>query len=440
MRINRAVAATGLALCVAMSVSGCASDPKDSSGGSSGDSSNVTLTYWASQQGTSIDNDKEVLGPVLEAFTKKAGITVNLEVIGWTDLQTRIQTAVASGQGPDVVNIGNTWGVSLQATGAFLPFGDAEMEAIGGADKFVDAALKVGGAPGTDPGSVPLYGLAYGLYYNKQMFADAGLTPPTTWEDMVADAKALTDTSKGVYGMTIAAGSYRENAHLTFITSQQNGVELFDTASGKPTLAQDGVADGIMRYLDLMQTAKVVNPSDSQLDSASKAMPQFAKGQAAMTIQQSNADATFVANGMAAGSWGVVPLPAPEGAKSDVGSHVAGINLAVFANTKHKDQALQFVNWMTSSDIQAQLDKPFASLPVLVDGEATFTTDKEESATFLDIYRTKAAPLPLVPGEDQFEQAVGKAMNQMFASVATGSTVTKDDVMEALTTAEGTIH
>jgi multiple sugar transport system substrate-binding protein len=51
----------------------------------------------------------------------KTGIDVKMEVIGWPDLQTRIQTAVTSGQGPDVVNIGNTWAVSLQATGAFLP-------------------------------------------------------------------------------------------------------------------------------------------------------------------------------------------------------------------------------------------------------------------------------------------------------------------------------
>jgi multiple sugar transport system substrate-binding protein len=92
-------------------------------------------------------NDKEVLTPVLADFTKKTGIKVNLEVIGWNDLQTRIQTAITSGQGPDALNIGNTWGVSLQATGGLLPFGAAEMKAIGGADKFVKAALETGGAP-----------------------------------------------------------------------------------------------------------------------------------------------------------------------------------------------------------------------------------------------------------------------------------------------------
>ena len=64
---------------------------------------------------------------MLEKFTKKTGIKVNLEVISWNDLQTRIQTAITSGQGPDVVNIGNTWAASLQATGAFMPFDESAM-------------------------------------------------------------------------------------------------------------------------------------------------------------------------------------------------------------------------------------------------------------------------------------------------------------------------
>ena len=79
-----------------------------------------------------------------------------------------------------MLNIGNTWAASLQSTGAFMPFDDAAMKAIGGKDKFVKTAMDTGGAPGQDPTSVPLYGLAYGLYYNKAMFAAAGLTPPDT--------------------------------------------------------------------------------------------------------------------------------------------------------------------------------------------------------------------------------------------------------------------
>ncbi|VEI03617.1 Maltose-binding periplasmic proteins/domains [Acidipropionibacterium jensenii] len=422
---------------VAMAATACGK--KADNGSSSTGDKDTTLTYWASNQGTSLANDKEVLTPVLADFTKKTGIKVNLEVIGWNDLQTRIQTAITSGQGPDVLNIGNTWGVSLQATGGLLTFGDAEMKAIGGADRFVQAALETGGAPGTKPASIPLYGLAYGLYYNKAMFKAAGLNPPTTWEEMVAAGKKLTDPAKGVYGMSLAAASYTENSHFAFINAAQNGAELFDSA-GKPTFTETGVVDGVLRYIDLMQTDKIVNTSDSQFDNGTLSVTSFAKKKAAMIINQNNADATIIASGMKADEFGVVPFPAPKDAKSNVASHVAGINIAIMKSTKHKEQALKFVNHMTSESVQETLGKPFSSLPVLKGGKATFTTNPDELKTFTEIYNTRSKPLPLVANEDQFESSVGKAMNNLFAKAATGTKVAATDVSAVLKTAQESIR
>ena len=439
--LSRKIAGVAAGLALALTATACGGGGSDSgSGGSSGGSSggtDVTLTYWASNQGTSLDNDKEVLTPVLADFTAQTGIKVNLEVISWNDLQTRIQTAITSGQGPDVLNIGNTWGVSLQATDGLMEFGDAEMQAIGGADKFVPAALKTGGAEGTTVTSVPLYGLAYGLYYNKQMFADAGLKPPTTWEEMVSDGQKL--TKGNVYGMSLAAGSYTENNHFAFINASQNGAELF-TPDGKPDFANDGVVKGIKRYLDLMQADKIVNTSDSQYDNGTLSVTAFAKKKAAMIMNQNNADATIESNGMKNSEFGVVPFPAPAGSPTQVASHVAGINIAIMKSTEHKDQALKLVNYMTSAAVQEKLGKPYASLPVLKDGKATFTDNAAELKTFTDVYNNRSKPLPLVPVEDQFESTVGQAMNAMFAKIATGGTVSEDDIRKAMQAAQESIR
>ncbi|MGO2721911.1 MAG: ABC transporter substrate-binding protein [Brachybacterium tyrofermentans] len=397
------------------------------------------LTYWASNQGTSVENDKEVLTPVLEKFTKDTGIEVSLEVIGWADLQTRIQTAITSGQGPDVVNIGNTWGVSLQATGGLLDLGDDQFEALGGRDRYVPAALATGGAVDTDPTSIPLYGLAYGMYYNVQMFEDAGIEPPTTWEEMVEAAKALTDEDKGVYGMSLAAGSYTENNHFAFINATQNGAAL-NTEDGKPSFTEDGVVDGIMRYLDLMQEHKVVNPSNAQFDNGTKSVTSFANGEAALIINQNNANATIESQGMKPEQFKAIPFPAPADAVSDCASHLAGINLAIMKDTANEEGALKFLNFMTSDETQSELGKPFASLPVLADGKPTFTDDTEQADLFMEIYGERAEPLPLVPWEDQFETSVGQAMNTMFATIATGGTVTRDDVKTAMQTAQDSIR
>lgn len=408
------------------------------SGSSSSGGDSKTLTYWASNQGTSIDADKEALTPLLETFTGDTGITVNLEVIGWNDLQTRIQTAVTSGDAPDVVNIGNTWAVSLQATGAFLELDDEAMTAVGGADKFVATALETCGAAETVPTSLPLYGLAYGLYYNRKMFSDAGLEPPRTWEEMVEAAKRLTSTATGVYGLSLAAGSYTENAHYAFINAAQNGSDLFDD-QGNPTFTGQGVVDGILRYLNLMQTDKVVNTSNAQYDNGTDSVADFANGKAAMIINQNNADTTIAANGMTSEAFGVVPYPAPKAAASDVASHVAGINISVFAGTKNRDGALQLVRFLTEPAQQATLGSAFTTLPVLKDEAPTFTEDQEEITTFTEVYEKRSKPLPLVPAEDQFESTVGQAMNDMFAKIATGSVLTADDVRTALQSAQDSV-
>lgn len=425
------------ALTVALGAAACSSGSSGSSGGSGGGgtaAAGTTLTYWASNQAPSLDKDKEVLTPVLQQFTQQTGIKVNLEVIGWNDLQTRIQTAITSNSGPDVLNIGNTWAASLQATGAFMPFDDSAMQAIGGKDKFVATALKTGGKAGEDPTSVPYLGLAYGLYYNKQMFKDAGLNPPTTWEEMVAAAKKLTDPAKGTYGFSLAAGSYTENVHFAFINGSQNGGEWFDSG-GKPTFTSDANVQGVLRYLNLMQQDKVVNPSNAQYDNGTKSVNDFANKKVAMILNQNNADSSIQSNGMKSDEYGVVPFPAPSGGQK-IASFIAGINMSIFKNTKNKDAALQFVKFMTSPDTQKTLGKPFSSLPVLNGATPVFTDNADEAKTFSDIYANQSKPLPLVPGEDQFESTVGKAMNTMFAKIATGGTVSADDVKNALKDAQ----
>lgn len=109
MRRIRAAAVGAVTVSLLTAVTACGGG--SSTGGGSNDSPK-TLTYWASNQGASIEVDKKVLQPELDKFKKQTGIEVKLEVVPWSDLLNRILTATTSGQGPDVLNIGNTWSAS----------------------------------------------------------------------------------------------------------------------------------------------------------------------------------------------------------------------------------------------------------------------------------------------------------------------------------------
>ena len=406
-------------------------------GGGSPSGTADTLTYWASNQGTSLDNDRQVLQPELDAFKQQTGITVKLEVIGWPDLLNRILAATTSGQGPDVLNIGNTWSASLQATGAFVPFDDAALNQLGGRDRFLPGSMAATGAAGQTPTSVPLYGLAYGLFYNKKLFTAAGITqPPATWAQFVADGKALTHGDQ--WGLAVEGASYTENAHHAFIFGQQQGAQLFDP-SGKPTFDTPQEVAGVKQYLDFMATDKIVNPSDAEYGNGTQAIHDFATGKAAMLLWQSNAATNLAAQGMSADGYGVVPIPLPDpmpaGGKK-VTSHVAGINISVFANTGNKDGAMKFVKFMTSTAEQQKLNKAFGSLPVVKDAYRDPAFQTADIKTFQQVLSTSAAPLPQIAQESQFETTVGGAIKDLFAQVAGGKSVSDADIRAALAAAE----
>ena len=170
--MRTAVAAAVAAVALAIGVAACGSSD---SGSSNGSVKGQTIEYWASNQGATIDQDNQVISDAIARFKKQSGVTVKFKVIPWSDLWNNITTATTSGKGPDVLNIGNTWSASLQATGAFMPFDGDTLKEIGGKDKFVQTSYSASGAPGKTPTSVPLYGLSYALFYNKKLFKEAGL-------------------------------------------------------------------------------------------------------------------------------------------------------------------------------------------------------------------------------------------------------------------------
>jgi multiple sugar transport system substrate-binding protein len=404
------------------------------SGGSS--SSPKTLTYWASNQGRSIQQDQQVLGPELKKFEARTGIKVKLEVIGWPDLLNRILAATSSGQGPDVVNVGNTWSASLQATGAFQAFDDATIAKVGGKGKFIPSTLTSAGAPGKPPAFVPIYGLAYGLYYNKKLFADAGLKPPQTWQEVVADAKKLTVPAKKQYGMAMQGASYTEGSHFAFIFGAQNGAKLF--AGGQPGFDTPQMVAGVKQYVNLLAGDKVVNPSDAEFVNSSDLLKEFASGKAAMMMVQSFATAGVQENGMKPGDFGVVPIPTPNplppGGRK-VSSHVAGINIGVFKNTKNKDGALKLIDFLTGPDEQKIINGVFGSLPVVPQAYNDPKFQTPEVQIFKDVLANSAETLPMVPQEAQFETLIGNTVKQLIADAAAGRPVDDQTIKARLTAA-----
>jgi len=414
----RPVTVLAITAVIVGAVAGCGGT-STSTGSNTGSGAGPTITYWASDQGSSIADDYTVLNPELAKFTKQTGIKVKLEVVGWPDLLNRILAATTSGQGPDVVNIGNTWSASLQATGALLPWTSQDFTAIGGQSKFVAAALGSTGAAGKPPAAVPLYSVAYALYYNNALFAQAGIAgPPVTWADLIADGKKL--THGGTYGLVLEGSSSPENIHNAYIFGQQHGCSFF-SSSGAPTFTQPGCVQGVQQYVNLMGANKIVSPGDAEYDQ-NQSISDFASGKVGMLMWQA-AGANLKNHGMSASQYGVAPVPVQSGTPgqgTNVDSMVAGINIAVFKNTHNLAAAQQFVQFMTSPAEQMILCKEYGAIPPVSAAQQNPAFSTPELTVIRNVLATSAVALPQVVGESQFEQLVGAALKNLMADAASG--------------------
>lgn len=407
-------------------------------GGSSDEGSNEspkTLTYWASNQGPNVEADKKILQPELDKFEKQTGIKVKLEVVPWSDLLTRILTATTSGEGPDVLNIGNTWSSSLQATGALVPWDQKNFDKIGGKDRFVESALGSTGAQGKDPAAVPLYSMAYALYYNKAMFKDAGITePPKTWDELTADGAKI--SKGGKWGLGAEGSNLSNNIHQVFVLAKQHGGDFF-TADGKADFTNDAAVAAVKQYVDMMATNKIIAPGNAEY-AKNQSLSDFSKGKTAMVLWQAAAT-TFKSQGMQDDEWGVAPVPVQSGAPGAgkaTNSMVAGINLAVFKNTKNIDGSMKFVKFMTSDAEQKLLCKTYGSIPPVKAAQSDPAFDRPELKVLRETLATSATALPQVSDESQFETSVGTAVKNLFAQAANGKKLSTADVKAELTKAQ----
>jgi multiple sugar transport system substrate-binding protein len=423
-RLRRA-GSVAVAASLAVVAAACSSS-SSSTNGSSGSISGQTVTYWASVEGTGPQQTTQTLNSEFATFTKQTGVHVNLQVIPWSDLLQKILTSVTSGNGPDVMEIGNTWSPSFAASGGFLSFNSSEFSQIGGSDKFSKAALSVAGAPAKAPISVPVYSEAYGLFYNKADFAAAGISsPPSNWNEFLADAKKL--TTGGRYGVAIEGASASEAAHWAFLLGEQNFAT--PTEAKAVSLYINLVADGVADKSDAEQNSNV---SETE----------FASNKAAMLVWQ-NPMSTLSQLGMKSSAYGVAPIPVvsplPSGGKA-VETFPAGINLSVPSSAKHQAAALALVKYLTSTPAQTQINQTYGTFPPVLSAQGSPQFQTAEMKTLENIYNNKSTPLPPVPSESTMETDLGGAITHLIGSAATSGPVSVSKIQAALTSAQDQLN
>ncbi|GAA0994114.1 sugar ABC transporter substrate-binding protein [Subtercola frigoramans] len=309
---------------------------------SSAGSSSTSLTvedYYSAPQSSVMDG-------IYQACGAQNGVTVTSTHVPAAGLIAKVLQQSSSKTLPDVLMLDNPEVQQIAASGALSPLADYGITGEGFAPGVVSA--------GTYNGK--LYGLAPGvnsiaLFYNTDLFTAAGLTPPTTWDELKADATKL--TSGDQYGFAFSGINTFEGTWQFLPFMWTNGGDEKDIATPQTAQALQLLVD----MVDNGSASKsVVNWSQNDV------LDQFTAGKTAMMVNgpwQFPALAKFTNL-----HWASVPIPG----KLATDKPVAPLGGETFnvPNTGNKDTmatAGKIVACINSDENQATIAKSAGLIP-----------------------------------------------------------------------------
>ena len=234
-RTGAALLAVGLA--ASLAACGGGDDSEGGGGGGSGDADSITV--WIEED---LPDRVAATQDIVDAFTEESGVEVELVAVAEDQFNQILTSNAAAGDLPDVMG-GIPLGQIRTLSGNELVDTDAVGEVIDYLDAgtFSESALELT-ADGDTQLAVPSESWIQLLLYRKDLFEQAGLAEPSTYDDILAAAEALDSPDvAGFVGANVAGDAF--TAQTLEEIGLGNDCELVDE-EGEVTVRQRPVRRG----------------------------------------------------------------------------------------------------------------------------------------------------------------------------------------------------
>ena len=300
-----------LALVMACSLAACggSSTPATpaSSDSSSAGSETVELNVIAAQYGQNTNAWWDNF--VKEFKSAYPNIDLTVEVVSWNDIYTKVNTRIANGQAPDILNIDVF--ADYQADGLLLPAKDFVSEETYA--KMYPAFLEQSNVDGTI-WAIPDLASARAMYPNADILEAAGVEVPTTWEELTAACEAIKAYDSSIYPWGIDMTTDEGQAAFAYYTWNNGGG--FVDANGEWALNSAENVEAIEYAIGLVNAG--YTNTDPANDTRYALQDMFGAGQVAMMIAP-NSLPTYVADGGYEVNYGVAAIPTNTGSSVSAG-------------------------------------------------------------------------------------------------------------------------
>ncbi|HEY8347048.1 MAG TPA: ABC transporter substrate-binding protein [Symbiobacteriaceae bacterium] len=391
---KRWVAILSVLLVATMVLTACGGS-KDSGQSAGGEKVTLRLTGWASSPA-----ETEILNKLLEGFHEKyPDITVKYEPVN-ADYDKKIQADAVAGTMADVFYMDVLWAPDWIDKGLAIPLDDYIAAEGVNLDDFEPSLLK-GFQHGGKTYGLPKGYSTLGLFYNKEMLEAAGVSVPTTWDELREAARAL--TKDGVMGLAISADHAR---FVPFI--YMNGGKLFNEDKTEAYFNSPEAVAAAEFYVGLVTKDKVAaTPKALGAEWAGDAL---AKGKAAMVLE-GHWMIPFLQEAAPNLKYGVAELPAGPKGKSNF---VFTVAYAVSKDSKHPDAAFKLVNYLTSEEAQRQQIRLGLELPsrIAVASDPFFDGKEDRQALIAGV--KYAQPFQYTKNQAPYVDEFQKALERMI--------------------------
>ncbi|MFT8872129.1 MAG: ABC transporter substrate-binding protein [Sporolactobacillus sp.] len=347
--LKRVLTGIAVVLLLIASLAACSSGTSNAGSGSSTKAKKIVLTwYYPINVGGPV---AKVVQEMADEFTKKnPNIVIHPVYCGTYDqTMTKVQTAIQANKAPDMAVLNATQIYTLKDMNAIEPldsFINKDKDGKGYINDFYPAFLQNSKANGKI-WSIPFQRSTAVLYYNKDLFKQAGLdpnTPPATWDELVADAQKLTIPGKQ-WGVEVptSVGPY----WLYQAFALESGKNIM-SADGKKVYFDRANSIKALQFITDLATKDKVTPT-GVVDWVN-APTDFINGKTAMLYQTTGNLTNIRTN--AKFQFGVAFLPGDK----QKGSPTGGGNVYIMKGISAERQAAawKFIRWATSPEQAAK--------------------------------------------------------------------------------------
>jgi len=350
------------------------------------------LTVWA------MGNEGALLGSMADRFMEEyPDVNVSVTPIDWGQAVTRLQTAIAGGQTPDVSQLGTDMMGQFVATGAIEPVGEGFDQST-----FFESAWNTNVIDDVAYG-VPWYVETRVLYYRTDIAEEAGITTaPTTWDELKTMAQAMQQEGGAQWGISLGTKNYQEYAPFLW----SNGGQIMNDA-GEFALDSPEAVEALEFYDSFFEEGL----SPTEVPEGFDITPAFVTGTHPMFFSGPWHIGLITSAGGAdiEGKWAVATLPT----KTSATSFVGGANLVVYQDSQNKDAAWAFVEFMSRPESQVAWYEEATVLPAVQAAWDDPTLSGDESvAVFGEQLNDTQAP-PAISTWNEIANAINEQLEQV---------------------------